>query len=239
MTGMPLDISGQVFGNLTAIEPIVGNIDRKRRWLCKCSCGEEEEIETYQLTSGSRVKCKIPQNHFNISVGDTFGKLTVEGFTHIPHLRRWKVNCSCSCGGSKSSLMRNFQRGCTTHCGCENKQRKLKQPAQTSLINRLIGSYKSNAKTRELVCDLTKEDFKILFKGDCYLCGKPPSRDFKCKNYEEVYTYSSIDRVDSKKGYELDNVKSCCTECNYLKSGKDLTEFLEQIYNIYHHQREE
>lgn len=47
-----------------------------------------------------------------------------------------------------------------------------------------------------------------LWVSPCYLCGREPAL--------------GIDRMDSCKDYTMDNVKPCCSTCNYFK--KDLTE---------------
>lgn len=51
------DLTGQVFGRLTAIAPTE---KRKRRyvvWKCKCQCGNEVEVESGLLTSGNIKSC--------------------------------------------------------------------------------------------------------------------------------------------------------------------------------------
>lgn len=56
-------------------------------------------------------------------------------------------------------------------------------------------------------CQLSEEQTIELWARECYLCGRQPAL--------------GIDRLDSFKDYTVDNVKSCCTRCNYMK--KDLT----------------
>lgn len=42
-----------------------------------------------------------------------------------------------------------------------------------------------------------------------------------------------VDRVDSSKGYTIDNVVPCCDICNRMKLDKDITEFFDTIKRIY------
>ena len=50
-----------------------------------------------------------------------------------------------------------------------------------------------------------------------------------------VLKYNGIDRVDSSKGYEYNNVVSCCKNCNSAKMQLSIKEFKEHIIKIYNH----
>lgn len=43
------------------------------------------------------------------------------------------------------------------------------------------------------------------------------------------YVYGGIDRVDSSKGYTVDNCVSCCRECNVSKGTMSLEAFLRKL----------
>ena len=47
---------------------------------------------------------------------------------------------------------------------------------------------------------------------------------------------NGIDRIDSSKGYSLDNCVPCCPLCNRLKSDLDKNMFLEHISKIHNFQ---
>ena len=78
-------------------------------------------------------------------------------------------------------------------------------------------------------CNITKnkennlsKEIKIgLWAGECYMCGRGPSL--------------GIDRVDSTKEYIIDNCKSCCTLCNFMKKDWTLDEFLGHVCRVYNH----
>jgi 5-methylcytosine-specific restriction endonuclease McrA len=42
----------------------------------------------------------------------------------------------------------------------------------------------------------------------------------------------SIDRIDNNKGYEIENVTSCCKRCNNAKGQSSVDEFLDWIKQI-------
>lgn len=52
-----IDITGQKFGRLTAIEHAGRNKNRNTLWLCKCECGNECKVEAYRLRNGHTKSC--------------------------------------------------------------------------------------------------------------------------------------------------------------------------------------
>lgn len=51
-----LDITGQKFGHLTALEKAASR-SGKTYWLCECDCGNKKEIQTSHLISGAITSC--------------------------------------------------------------------------------------------------------------------------------------------------------------------------------------
>jgi len=66
------------------------------------------------------------------------------------------------------------------------------------------------AENRKLSFTLSFEDFCDLAVKACYYCS-----NLLCKISENC---SNIDRIDSSKGYDLENVLPCCAQCNRIKS---------------------
>jgi hypothetical protein len=65
-------------------------------------------------------------------------------------------------------------------------------------------------------------DIKMsLWAGECYLCGSGPAL--------------GIDRVDSTGEYTINNCKSCCMLCNFMKKDWTLDEFLGHASRVYNH----
>ncbi len=52
-----LDLTGQKFGRLTAIEEVKSPEKNYTRWLCKCECGNEKVIARASLRSGETESC--------------------------------------------------------------------------------------------------------------------------------------------------------------------------------------
>ena len=52
-----VDIAGQVFGRLTAIERTSSNRHGFATWLCRCSCGAEAVVSGHNLRRGGTRSC--------------------------------------------------------------------------------------------------------------------------------------------------------------------------------------
>jgi hypothetical protein len=79
--------------------------------------------------------------------------------------------------------------------------------------------YKSGAKERGIPFELTLEDFEFFWQKPCDYCGDP---------IETI----GLDRVDSSKGYTIDNVAPCCSFCNYSKKSHSLKEYIEHCKRV-------
>ena len=81
--------------------------------------------------------------------------------------------------------------------------------------------YKSSAKKRNLVFDLSKKYFFKLLSGTCKYCG----------SIEKI----GIDRMDNNIGYTESNTCSCCTPCNMMKKTLTVNNFINSVKRIYEH----
>ena len=90
-----------------------------------------------------------------------------------------------------------------------------------------LKNYKRNAKNRTLQFNLTKDDFIQITSKQCSYCGGFGSVSPTGERY------NGIDRIDSSKNYELDNVIPCCSICNKMKMDMSYRSFLYQIEKIY------
>lgn len=86
----------------------------------------------------------------------------------------------------------------------------------------LYNLYRYSAKRRKKEFNLTKDEFSHITEGNCYICKRENSKTHK----------NGIDRVDNKKGYEVENCKACCGDCNYMKRDLDLDVFLNYCKKI-------
>lgn len=74
-------------------------------------------------------------------------------------------------------------------------------------------------------CYIDFKDWLNITKNNCYYCDKTPQDVGKIVH--------GLDRVDSKETYTMDNVVSCCYDCNVMKSDLNQNIFYQHINKIY------
>jgi len=89
-------------------------------------------------------------------------------------------------------------------------------------------AYKARAEKKELPFDISQETFTHYTDLPCYLCGKEVSDAH----------LNGIDRYDNTKGYTLDNIRSCCGTCNYMKKDYEYDEVIKKFCLICNYQQE-
>lgn len=122
------DITGQIFGHLTALYPIQkDNKNNCYTWHCKCDCGNECDVLLNSLTSGNTSSCGCHSKDAYFQTIDItnqqFGLLTaLEPLQErINGCTVWK--CKCECGSIKNIPSSYLLRGSTISCGCAQKSK--------------------------------------------------------------------------------------------------------------------
>ena len=95
--------------------------------------------------------------------------------------------------------------------------------------------YRSGARQRGIEWNLSEEEFKSLIKQNCYYCNEEPSRHQSVSYRDDYELVNGIDRIDSNKGYSIDNCVPCCNTCNLMKNTLPKSVFFEKISQIYNH----
>ena len=120
-----LDLTRKKFGELTVLEEVKQQKEKRKRsyWKCQCSCGNIIEVRGSALTSGNTKSCgclnreKIRERNFEDLSRKTFGFLTVTKESEIKNNKRyWK--CICKCGTECWVPTAKLKNGHTKSCGC-------------------------------------------------------------------------------------------------------------------------
>ena len=167
--------------------------------------------------------------HENLA-GLKFGKLIL-----LKYLGKSKWRCECECGNETTVSTSDLKNGNSTKCRtCSNRLKK----GETG-FNNLYSKYKIRAKNHNREFSLSKKEFGLLTSSNCHYCGVSPYKisisnlhtSEQTKKHSE-YLYNGIDRIDSNKGYTLDNCIPCCEICNKAKRDISYSEFKEYINRL-------
>lgn len=167
----------------------------------------------------------------------------------------WK--CLCDCGTEKNihgfSLISG--KNGSKSCGCLQKEKARQIGTNKRAPDRVTytsqyNSHRGRCKEKGFI-PLEQEVWKQLVTTECYYCGhtdirnnlflKGKSREGYITRYTEqqmkeyAVLCNGIDRIDSSKGYEIDNCVSCCLQCNYMKHEMSQKQFYDKIEKIMSH----
>lgn len=187
---------------------------------CVCDCGNVRVIHIDSIWKATWLLCKkCRDNNF---IGKTFGNLTVIDISKSTIRKRRRFICLCQCGKRIEVDASRLKNGKACKCkSCSSTRNKYGQTA----FNELYGIYKRNALKRGFEWSISKDDFRHITKQNCFYTGMPPSCIIKSNNGD--YLYNGLDRIDSKRGYVVDNIVPCNKKINKMKMVLNTDEFIE------------
>jgi hypothetical protein len=89
-------------------------------------------------------------------------------------------------------------------------------------VNPRLDALKRAAISRNIVWSLTDDEAKAMLVKPCIYCGV----------LDLTVRVNGIDRLDSAKPYTVENCRSCCKDCNYMKGTYDPRTFIERAKKI-------
>src|SRR4249920_3918444 len=186
--GKFIDIAGQRFGELTAVEPAGTDRHGNAIWSCRCSCGTIIEAAGFSLRRGCPKSCGCKQHQRKNLVGMTFGNLTVIRFAGRPGGKRSLWDCKCTCGKMTVRSGITLCRGSALSCGClkTNKQKAYYQLRRDQENAIRIGQIFNG---RRVICHVGKQSSNRMqcYTVECLACketatlGGDPKRWRKCR----------------------------------------------------------
>ncbi len=188
-------------------------------------------------------------------IGQKYNKLTI-----IEHVAYRRVKCKCDCGTEKECDLYDLKRSRIIGCGCARNTPELRELAKIRAYSlqekgilkkggsSKVGRYScykvfvkrmKNRKKGIKECSITLEDLDEVWNKQNGLCAYTkiplvlvthtnPRKDIP------KWNLASVDRIDSSKGYEKDNIQFVSVTINYAKnnmSHKEMINFLHFIKN--------
>ncbi|MDD3041292.1 hypothetical protein [Bacteroides sp.] len=212
------DLSGGVFGNLTAISPSNRHSKNTTYWDCRCACGNVVSVQAGHLKTGHTTSCGclkgkiIGEKATPDMVGKTFGYLTViEKVTSETYHSKWK--CRCKCGNECIVRGSDLRAGTTISCGCYRNERvgdTLRKDISGQIFGKLTAIELCRVDTKrkyspalwKCVCECGNEvvvDGRNLRKGTTHSCGC-----IKSLGEEKIDKILALSNIEYKKEVSFD-----------------------------------
>lgn len=213
------NLEGQKFNSITIISKSLDNHEdiKRNKWICRCDCGKEIKIRISQLFDGQK-SCGCARTVDLI--GHKFGKLIVikRILDNVKTDSLWL--CRCECGKEKTITGSHLRKNLTKSCGCI--MRKGYKEIGGTYFNRI----RHSARNRNIIFEITIEQIWDLFikqERKCALSGLELHFSSKCDAGDGT---ASLDRIDSKKDYTIDNIQWVHKDINYMKQDNTDEEFI-------------
>lgn len=244
-------VPGQRFGKLVVVRKFTKYTSGDKpcsACICKCDCGKDCEVWSSQLRYENKDSCgcvpKRGQRH-QCPPGERYGMLTILS-THSKEVwnRKYKFAiCRCDCGNEvelKTSYLRN---GHTSSCGCLLRRSGHMSPnfkghgeiGKSVWANIIEGSKR---RSRDIPFEITIEQAWDLFEAQnrgCAISGVPidfGERIGRRSGQTKRSRSASLDRIDSSKGYTIDNVQWIHKDLQFMKGSMSDGKFIQWCKTI-------
>lgn len=137
----------------------------------------------------------------------------------------------CEGCSTEFKTYKKHQRFCNRSCA--NKSLNLIKDPIEQFFREKITRLRSNAKKRNKEFNLTWQDLRNKYndqKGKCFYTSRTLQLTYSTKERKVCPPDQlSVDRLDSNKGYVIDNIVLCCYAINNFKGDSMVREFLDYI----------
>lgn len=189
--------------------------------------------------------------------GQQYGDWTVIRFLETVKKKTYWL-AKCKCGVEQRVQGPNLRQGLSTCCvACGHKKTsranvgidRSKYPPEEKTLRRFMKEYMDRSREFNRPFELTFDQFRQLATSRCFYCGTVPSLEINRTNEaaelqirQERYDagwvkVNGIDRIDSDKGYTIENSTPCCNSCNKAKLDRTVADFSTWVDQIYNHKQ--
>lgn len=233
------NLENRIFTNLTAIS-ICDPTEKVKKgiyWKCICYCGKIKIVRSDHLTGGKIKSCGCLSGEYRKElIGQVFNKLTVIGLSKRNYGNDVYWVCKCECGKETTIRTDHLVGGKITSCGCNYIHTNSKEAQITSAKAAYRGYRDGN---------ITFEYFYNMAQLNCFYCNAKPANTYNIFKYQKksnantieigTFFYNGLDRIDSSIGHNINNVVTCCKQCNYAKMNMSVEEFRQLTITLYTH----
>lgn len=230
------DLTGQRYGRLVVVRR--ENNKQPFSWLCQCDCGKTKIIRGTDLKLGKTKSCgcyRKEKNRIDLT-GMRFGKLVAVSLAEKNKNKHVTWNCICDCGTKVVVPAGSLRSGHSKSCGCLHLESLGLKPGEGA-FNVVFKAYRKRATQKGFEFALSVDEFTKIIKSACAYCGDELTAERKPTN-NGIFYYTGIDRIDSNKGYTLENSISCCKICNRAKNSMPQEEFISWLKRVSKHWKE-
>lgn len=177
-----------------------------------------------------------------------FGKLTVlKQSTVCGNRGQIKWECICDCGNKHIVTGESLRYGKSKSCGCYKENYKPKNMIRNRELailkfqySHLIRRHKKRFNTKPISFEI----YQKLVKDSCRYCGVQFSSELEDRRCwtkskglisDTRVKVNGVDRINSEKGYVLDNCVTCCKHCNTAKNTMSEDDFYKWVKRVYEH----
>lgn len=172
---------------------------------------------------------KYKDNYTNENmIGRRFQKLLViKQMASENHKKMWL--CKCNCGGERIAPTKGLINNTITSCGCWRM-------AYNDIPGKYFSGLKRGAEVRNLEFSITIEDIWNKYIEQNKNCALT-NIELKFSNKSNIHT-ASVDRINSKIGYVLNNIRIVHKKINMLKRDMEDSEFFSWCKKVTECQKE-
>lgn len=243
---------GYVFNRLTAVKRVENNQRGDQMWLFKCDCGNEC-ITRARFAVIQRTKscgCLVKES-VKIRWAKHRGTWATTGEKKCPRCKETKPNEEF--GFNKNENRNSYCKPCFKSIQQDwvrdkiendvawvkrrNEQNKIHRESHHGSINTMLLKAKHRARKSNKINTLVYADIEKAMNEQNWTClqtGIP----FDLRKGEGRKPFGpSIDRIDSSRGYEPDNIQIVCTMYNLAKSEFDNDDVLKLAHALIEHKQ--
>lgn len=211
-----IDITNQIFGRLTAIQPTKERRGGSVVWECHCECGRTTYVNAKSLRSGNTRSCgclqkEIASKNFSKDItNQRFGNLVAIKPTEERRHGSVVWECKCDCGNTHLTTAELLLGGNCKSCGCIHSRgnQKIKEILQQAQVN-FVAEYQIRIDNINYYYDFAIiEDNKIAYlieyDGELHFEYKENRGWNNKENWERTYQNDKIKNQYAKdKGIPL------------------------------------